>query len=324
MPFIPFTEEQKLKAASVDLPSFLRTQGVELERSGHEFRLQSDPYITVKDNHWYDQAEQRGGNAISLVRRMYNMDYPDAVTMLLEGTSAQPLALHGQPREKQRKSFELPQRHTDQRRVYAYLIKHRQIPADIVTHFVKAKMLYESAEPSKDGKSVYHNAVFLGCDEKGQVRHAHKHGLNTFGASYKGSIGGSVPEHSFHYTGASKNLYVFEAPIDLLSFIALHPDNWQEHSYVALCGTSPKAMLHQLASNPAITNVFVCLDNDERGMAAAKKLLQILEQRDGIAVSAIFPRYKDWNVDRQILCRAGPEVGQTQSLLGVALGMKMM
>ncbi len=83
-------------------------------------------------------------------------------------------------------------------------------------------------------------------------------------------------------------------------------------------------MLHQLASNPAITNVFVCLDNDERGMAAAKKLLQILEQRDGIAVSAIFPRYKDWNVDRQILCRAGPEVGQTQSLLGVALGMKMM
>ena len=37
-------------------------------------------------------------------------------------------------------------------------------------------------------------------------------------------------------------LYVFEAPIDLLSYI-LHPQDWQAHSYVALCGVGGQSMM---------------------------------------------------------------------------------
>lgn len=285
---------------------------MELEKSGHEFRLTNDPYITVKSNNWFDQAEQRGGNAISLIRNIYSLSYPEAVTMLLDGEVIQPTTIRDGPKNKEHKPFELPPRHTDQRRVYAYLIKHRQIPADVVTHFVKAKMLYESAEPSKDGQSIYHNAVFVGHDEQGQARHAHKRGLNNFGASYKGNISGSVPAHSFYHAGISQNLYVFEAPIDLLSFVALYPDHWQDHSYVALCGTSPKAMLHRLEVNPALTVVHVCLDNDERGIAASNKLLGVLAEKGGVQAQALFPQNKDWNVDRQVQCGAGPEHAQLQ------------
>ena len=32
---------------------------------------------------------------------------------------------------------------------------------------------------------------------------------------------------------------MFEAPIDMLSYISMNPHQWQEHSYVACCGTSP-------------------------------------------------------------------------------------
>ena len=69
-----------------------------------------------------------------------------------------------------------------------------------------------------DQTKVYHNAVFVGFDERGVARHAHKRGLYTQGKSYRGNIEGSDPRCSFHWVGTSDRLYVFEAPIDLLAF----------------------------------------------------------------------------------------------------------
>lgn len=56
-------------------------------------------------------------------------------------------------------------------------------------------------------------------------------GCHTQGKSYRGNIEGSDPRCSFHWVGTSDRLYVFEAPIDLLAFLTLYPDGWQQHSY---------------------------------------------------------------------------------------------
>lgn len=312
MPYIPFTDEQKLKAASVDLPAFLEQHGFELKRSGHEFRLESDPYITVKGSKWFDQADQRGGNPISLVRRLFSLDYPQAVSMLLDGgvghVPVQP-PVHA-PREKEMKPFELPPRHSNMRRVYAYLIQQRQIPAEIISHFAKAHTLYESAEPAGDGRTVHHNAVFVGCDENGTARHAHKHGLQSCGKSYKGNVRGSDPAYSFHHLGDSGSLYVFEAPIDALSYIAMHPRDWQRHSYAALCGVAEHAMLRCLAMRPDISHVSLCLDNDARGDDAAGRLEALLQENTSVQTEVLTPVYKDWNVDLQHCLGAGPEFSE--------------
>ena len=53
--------------------------------------------------------------------------------------------------------------------------------------------------------------------------------------AFRANAEGSDPRYSFHHIGGDGSLYVFEAPIDLLSFITLHPDRWREHSYVACC-----------------------------------------------------------------------------------------
>ena len=58
----------------------------------------------------------------------------------------------------------------------------------------------------------------------------------------------------------SDRLYVFEAPVDLLSFLSLYPEGWQEHSYVALCGTSKHAMLWMLERDHNLQQVVLCLD----------------------------------------------------------------
>ncbi|MGN0449421.1 MAG: hypothetical protein ACI4G0_03570 [Ruminococcus sp.] len=39
---------------------------------------------------------------------------------------------------------------------------------------------------------------------------------------YKGNVAGSQPEFSFRLNGTSDRIYLFEAPIDMLSFISMH------------------------------------------------------------------------------------------------------
>ena len=91
----------------------------------------------------------------------------------------------------------------------------------MVNAFVRAGLLYESCEKFKDRE--YHNAVFVGKDENGVPRHAHKRSLNSLGKTFRINVEGSDPRCSFHYTGTSNRLYVFEAPIDLMSFLSHLP-----------------------------------------------------------------------------------------------------
>ena len=109
-----------------------------------------------------------------------------------------------------------------------------------------------------------------------------------------------VLEYSFHWTGSSDRLYVFEAPIDLLSFLTLYPQDWQKHSYVALCGTSEHAMLWMLEQNPQIRKVALCLDHDEAGIEASGQHEDTLRER-GIAAAPLRSQYKDWNADLKAL-----------------------
>ena len=286
--YIHFTEEQKQQAASVDLERFLLCRGEKLITSGREKRLARDHSVTVRGNEWYDHAEERGGHAVSFVQKFYGLSYPEAVSLLLGGDTgnAFPAASEKEPEEP--KPFELPPANSDMRRVYAYLVKHRGIDRDIVTAFARAKLLYEDAE--------YHNAVFVGTDADGVARHAHKRSTNSEGKAFRLNVEGSNPKHSFHHIGTDGRLYVFEAPIDLLSYITLNPENWQEHSYVACCGTSSHPVLELVAQHPEIKAVYLCLDNDEAGHTACKRMEALLEMV-GVQTMQLIPFGKDWNDD---------------------------
>ena len=173
------------------------------------------------------------------------------------------------------------------RRMFAYLIKHRCIDRDVVCHFAKAGTLFEDVK--------YHNAVFVGQDENGVPRHAHKRSTCTVGQSYRGNVEGSNAKCSFHHNGKSDRLYVFEAPVDMLSYISLNQDNWQEHSYVALCGVAPPAMIWMLEQNPQIGEISLCLDNDAAGIYATERFTKLLQEAGYENVSSLLPVYKDWN-----------------------------
>ena len=123
--YIPFTEEQKLRAGAVDLEEFLRMRGERLIRSGRDKRLESDHSVTVRGSEWYDHAAERGGGPVSFLQRFYRMSYPEAMQTLLGGDCgrAYPIAREREP--EQPKEFILPEANLNMRRVFAYLIKQQ-------------------------------------------------------------------------------------------------------------------------------------------------------------------------------------------------------
>ena len=297
IPYIHFTDDQKRRAGEVDLEQFLLRQGEKLLASGFEKRLASDNSITIRGNRWYDHAAEQGGGPISFVQQFYNLSYPEAVTCLLGGEQGVVYVPASKQEVREKKAFALPPANRDMRRMYAYLLKNRFLDRDVVSAFVRAGVLYESCEKFKGGTSEHHNVVFVGKDSAGAARHAHKRSINSIGKTFRINVEGSDPRCSFHYTGTSNRLYVFEAPIDLMSFLSRYPRGWQEHSYVALCGTAEHAMLWMLEQNPGLRAVCLCLDHDEAGIEASGRLADILHERGYDDVGMLQSEHKDWNED---------------------------
>ena len=285
--FIYFTDEQKHRANSVDIAELLRRRGEKLLPSGRDKRLASDHSITVRGNQWFDHATGEGGLAVDFIRRFYNMSFPEAVTFLLDGEQGESYHVSEEKNAESPKQFAAPPTNEEMRRVYAYLTRQRGVGREIVNSYVQAGLLYEDAE--------YHNAVFIGKDEHGVVRHAHKRSVNSEGKVFRQNVEGGDPRYSFHWTGISDRLYVFEAPIDMLSFITLFPQDWQTNSYVALCGTSEHAMLWMLKQNPKLQKVALCLDNDTAGQKAVERLTRILQECGYSEIVPKLPEVKDWN-----------------------------
>ena len=293
MTYIHFTEEQKYRASCVDLVEFLRRQGEKLIRSGPEYRMASDHSVTVRGNEWYDHAAKEGGGPISFVQNYCGLSYPEAVTRLLEGEQGQIYEPAPRKREEPKKEFIQPPVSREMRRVYAYLLKKRLIDREVLSTFVWAGLIYEDEK--------YHNAVFAGKDEHGVVRHAHKRSTSDIGKTFRINVEGSDPRYSFHHLGTDGKLYVFEAPIDMLSFITMYPEDWKSHNYVSCCGTSTIPVMSMLSRIPHAQEVFLCLDNDAAGQAASIRMAEQIAEQFGIASDRLAPQNKDWNDDLCVL-----------------------
>lgn len=309
--YIHFTDEQKARARQTDICALLQSRGETVKRSGSEFEWKDGSQkVTIRGNLWFHQYEQVGGDAIDFVKRFYNKNYQEAMEYLL-GNCAGTLVTAPIIQRKAKNPFVLPPRNDNMRRIYAYLLNRRGIDREVLNTFVYKEMIYESSE--------YHNAVFIGYDTNGIPRHAHKRGSGS-NSTYKGNQESSLPEYSFHWNGESgsasvlykerglnnldkypssnqgKKLYLFEAPIDMLSFISMHKNGWKQHSYAAACGVSDIVLWQMLKDDPNIETICLCRDNDAKGRLSNTRTVNELIKK-GIQYEILVPNRKDWNED---------------------------
>ena len=273
-----YTQAQIDRANAVSLEDFLRTQGETLIKSGREYRWKEHDSLTVRGNKWFRHSQSKGGYPVDFVMEFYGKSFPEAVRMLIseEGTGVQ------EARPAPPPDFRLPLRNLSNTKVLDYLTKQRRIVPAIVEHFIASGDLYEEA--------THHNAVFVGRDKTGLPRYAHCRGTAD---RFRLDVAGSDKSYGFCHQGEGGQLFVFEAPIDLMSFLCLYPKDWKSRSYLSLGGVSGKALERFLSERPDVKQVFLCLESDTAGCDACKRLAESLPDR--LTVIRLLPARKDWN-----------------------------
>ena len=273
-----YTQAQIDRANAANLEDFLRAQGETLVRSGKEYRWKAHDSLTVCGNKWFRHSQSKGGYPVDFVMEFYGKSFPEAVQLLTgeQGESRQDASPALSP------AFRLPLRNVTNANVLNYLTQERKLSPSLVNFFVSAGDIYEDA--------AHHNAVFVGRDADGHPRYASCRGIHE---TFRQDVAGAEKSFGFAHRGTDKQLMVFEAPIDLLSFIELFPKNWQQHNYLSLGGVSGKALRQFLSERPDVERVFLCLDADKAGEDACKRLAALLP--DTMSATRIQPCMKDWN-----------------------------
>ena len=273
-----YTQAQIDKANAVDLEKFLRAQGETLVRSGKEYRWKAHDSLTVCGNKWFRHSQSRGGLPVDFVMEFYGKSFPEAVQML----TGEPGEVQPEADPAPSPAFRLPLRNVTNANILNYLTQERKLSPSLVNFFIAAGDIYEDA--------AHHNVVFVGRDADGHPRYASSRGIQE---KFRQDAAGAEKAFGFAHRGTDKQLLVFEAPIDLLSFIELFPKNWQQHNYLSLGGVSGKALRQFLSERPDVERVFLCLDADKAGEDACKRLAALLP--DTVSVTRIQPCMKDWN-----------------------------
>lgn len=292
MAFRRFTDEEISKANNVSIVDYINSLKLDTKRAGRTIKIEGHGglYINPTTNKWNCFSEGKGGGPIQLVMFLENKTWVELVKTLLGNSYESNIVKtnHNDVQSERKKEFLLPKKNSTFNHVIAYLIKTRGIDKDIVYNCIKNKTLYEDEK---------RNCVFVGYDEEGIPRYAGLRGTNT-SRVFKGEVENSNKAFSFNIPGKSNKLYVFESPIELMSYLTLFQrkaiyDKEFNHHMVSLGCLAPVALDRYIESNPHIDEINICLNNDKYGIKAANNIRQ--EYQDRYRVNIEYPEVKDWN-----------------------------
>lgn len=297
--YIPFTKEELWQAHHKDIKEYLESIGEKVLKSGTEYMWERHNSLKFRGHVWYQHSTGDKGTIVDLLTTFFNFTFQEAVITLLNGKytatrNTTPLDLANTPLKHHTKSkIILPPKNDNNKRLYAYLCNYRKINPQVVAYFLKKKLIYEDKNN--------HNIIYIGKDKKGVIKYAGKKGTLSE-INYRGELTGSDKKYCFRHIGTSENLFVFEAFIDLFSYISLYQINssWHTNNYIALGGLNYDVLKTFLYAYPHIKNIYICTDNDynsddgiNHGQVFAEQVKKALSIRYHVHVHV--PELKDWN-----------------------------
>lgn len=285
--------------ARCDLVGLASWCGYTPVKKGHTYSLQEHDSVRIFNHQTFMQySSSIGGDAIVFLQHFMNCSWQEAVEKLSEfaGINTDMRRNHiynVHEVKKERAPFVLPEAAENYRRLYAYLLKTRKIDKSVVDYCVKNHLIYESAE--------HHNIVFLSRDKDGIVHHAFMRGTND-AYPYKGDVEGNDKRYGFNIPVSGKKLRVFEAAIDALSEWSITKDSSVSRLALGMLSDAPLETF--LKEHPDVKEIDLCLDGDEPGREAAKRISEkYIEKGYKVAIKhPVFPEGKEGK-DFNDLCR---------------------
>ena len=341
-PYVHYTKQDKDEAKDISMLDFLsRRKNWVFQSDGHRYyeaTLHDSLKINLNEHQWtWYSRGLHGNNAIDWLRYVEGYEYPDAMKILVGSPllsideNKKSLSYKAAPkaseiRYEKVKEIKLPQKADGQyKQAFAYLTKTRCIDPDIVSQLFHEQLIYQD---------IYNNVIFVGKDENDEIRFCERKTTNTFLANKRDengkklftpmNVSGSDKRYSFNipydekaFPASEGILYVFEAPVDLLSHATFrmlnekitaehfgHTPNlntWRNVNRLSLSGVAATALDSYLERNPQINTIVFCLDNDETGIDNAIKYVKRYTERGYMCKKTLPEKGKDWNECLQIL-----------------------
>ena len=265
---------------------------------GSTYCTRTHDSLKLSNGKWYWWSRGIGGKrALDYLTIVQSLTFPEAMARILgavpEGQPLSPVSAA----TVARLPFALPPRHTDNRRVFAYLTS-RGIDAEILNHCIKSGLLYE------DG--LHHNCVFVGFNGD-TPKYAALRGTLSH-STFVGEVPSSDKRHGFLVapSGERHTVCVFESAIDALSYLTLlklQGRDWRQAACLSLGGIQrtgtgkpaklPPALETYLQNHPNTQKVILCLDRDGPGIEAARAIAAVLKHYE--VVENFPPQGKDFN-----------------------------
>lgn len=290
------------KAREMDLLTFLKNYYPdELVRDSRtQYSTKTHDSLKISNGYWNWCSKGIGGrNAMDFLEKVMNISFPDSAQFILEKMQIKTPIFEKTEEKTRVKSLILPDKNNNVNRVKSYL-KSRGIDAEIIEKCIEKHLIYE--------EKYYHNVVFVGYDEIGNARYAGCRATNE--SKFKADATGSDKMYSFRLESEEKTdkLFIFEGAIDLLSYATLfklYGQKYEDKTLISLAGVYqpsrniedskvPIAIQNYLQKHPEITQIYLCLDNDEAGRNASKALQNVLPKKYEI-IDKPPKKYKDYN-----------------------------
>lgn len=300
-------------AKSVDLVAVASRMGYTPKRIGKYYTLKEMDSIRIYNrSHWFRWSMkgikgEDGGSQIDFLRVFGGMTVKDAVFWLLDfagyvkpdETKSQYNVYKEKPELKhqiqqarsqkvEKKEFVLPEPAGDNSNLYQYLSSVRGLSDKVINYFLIKQLIYESRER--------HNVILKGNDKSGNTKFASMRGIQDYkGKPFKCDVAGNDKNYGFNvYNDDSTEVVVFEAAIDLMSYVDIFDDYETNKIALGMLGDAP--LLTFLREHPQITTIRFCLDNDNPGRFAAIELMEKYKQIGYEVINSPAPiQYKDYN-----------------------------
>lgn len=284
----------------------------EVKRHGRDYCHVDHDSFCMKENGawWWHSRGLHGSNAISFLMDAEGMSFQAAVMEVLNtiesyyqagsdtGSRAEYHPRKPVERQPEEKKLLMPERDTDTSVIRAYL-EGRGIDPEVINHFISQGTVYQDAR--------YKSVCFVGSDAAGNPRLINVRGTR---GSFKGNLEGSDRRYAFmNHSDVRRDVHLFEAPIDLLSYATIIKESGKDFrgfnlvSMSGICGKGdeeeirlPICMEEYLGRFPETTVAYIHFDNDAAGHIAGNRLQTALEARN-VQVRQIYPPagYKDVN-----------------------------
>lgn len=284
----PILDELK----KVDLVTYFRTiMPYELVKaSANEYTTKTHDSLRMSNGLWNWCSRGFGGrNAIDYLMKTEQLEFNDAANLLLKQLQNKVPTIDQQPAKTKERHIIIPEKNTASDNVISYL-KSRGIDEEIIKECIEKKLIYEEKH--------YHNAVFLGYDDLGNIKYAGCRSTNE--TIFKQDATGSDKSYSFRLESNTKTdtIYIFEGAIDALSyatFLKLYGIDYKAKTLISLAGIYqpasdiskskiPLAIQRYLDKHPETKNIFLCFDNDKAGRKASKALQIVLADKYTVVI----------------------------------------